>query len=173
MTSKIENIEDAMNAHKPRIAEMYASRMRRDYATLVSIYGSANLSRAGNSFDHAHMWALCRPALDSISENYRHIGWSLNSGRVDELADEYAQESIDAWISKMQDKLNGAINATCTNFKGASITITATVNNLAVRVEQQCILNFSSKGKVFNQFPALIYVNGKKVSEASYKKMAA
>lgn len=41
---------------------------------------------------------------------------------------------------------------------------------MPVRIEQSVILNVSSKGKVSNQFPARIYVAGKFVSEAKFKK---
>ena len=40
-------------------------------------------------------------------------------------------------------------------------------------LDQQRVLKFSSKGKMFHQFPARIYVDGKFYPEAVYKEMFA
>lgn len=41
-----------------------------------------------------------------------------------------------------------------------------------VCVDQDRIINVSSKGTLYNQWPARIYLNGKRISEAAYKRLA-
>lgn len=45
-------------------------------------------------------------------------------------------------------------------------------NGDEVCVDQDRIINVSSRGTLYNQWPARIYLNGKRISEAAYKRLA-
>ena len=175
MQTKITNLEAAMLAHKPALQADYARQMRRVYNNLVAAYAgeSKNIRKAANSFDHFHMWAVIREVVSYVEQDFATVAIVLNDARVEAVAEALAVEAVEEWRGKLEAKLEGATDAECTYFAGNYITIHAKFNGKPVKIEQQRILNHSPKGKLFNQFPALIYVDGKKVSEAAYKKMTA
>lgn len=83
-----------------------------------------------------------------------------------------AMESMSDVAAKVAAKIGDMVDARVVEAHGAFITITGRHPRLgAIQLEQNQILNVSSKGKLFNQWPARIYVNGKFTSEAEYKRL--
>jgi hypothetical protein len=73
------------------------------------------------------------------------------------LADQWATEvlgKVDAKVGELTDP--NVVYAGSANF-----VITGTKNGRGVRIDQQQIINCSSKGTLFNQYPSRIYVDGK------------
>jgi hypothetical protein len=73
------------------------------------------------------------------------------------LADQWATEVL----NKVDAKVGELADANVLYAGSANFVITGTKNGRGVRIDQQQIINCSSKGTLFNQYPSRIYVDGK------------
>lgn len=98
----------------------------------------------------------------------------IDDAKLASYLDEWATSELESAILKLESKLQTLQEVVVTGFATGNSCFTVRGKNASgafVRVEQDQIINVSSKGKLFNQWPARIYVNGKAVSEAAFKKM--
>lgn len=103
----------------------------------------------------------------------------LRNTRKCELSEEKLVIFADTVAENMADEVRYKVNTKCgelvdgkiVHIGGASFRITGTKNGKEVLIEQHQIINVSCKGKLFNQYPARIYVNGSFVSAASFRKI--
>ncbi len=95
----------------------------------------------------------------------------LNTARLNQEAKKYGAAVALEWYHKMQRKLGALTDVKVDLRGGGDVTIIGTHKGDKVRIEQQRIMNVSPLGTPFHQFPSRIYVNGKFVSEAQYKKL--
>jgi len=97
--------------------------------------------------------------------------YTLSKEKLKVVADKYATLTVLAWQQKIVSKIGNITDIQCHSLNSTGFYITGKLGTLNVRVEQNIIVNVSSKGKLFNQFPARIYVDGKAISEAKFKKL--
>jgi hypothetical protein len=98
-------------------------------------------------------------------------GYTINADTVAKFADKQVTEMLASWEAKLVAKLAELDNAEAVRqHSGVAFIITGTKAGQPVSIEQSMIVNVSSKGLLFNQFPARIYVAGKFTSEAAYKR---
>jgi hypothetical protein len=74
-------------------------------------------------------------------------------------------------IAKVNVKAGELTDSKVLRVSGANFRITGMKGDKKVMIEQNQIINVSVKGKLFNQFPARIYVDGKFYSAAAFKKI--
>ncbi len=98
------------------------------------------------------------------------IPFVIDSTKLKKNGKKYGEATALAWYHKMLMKA-GFLTGVKVVMKGGDLTVTGTHQGDKIRIEQQTIINFSSLGTPFHQFPARIYMNGKFVSEAAYKKL--
>jgi hypothetical protein len=155
------DLADALAAHKPALAQYYAARVERRFANLVQRFGSG--LRGVYSSDAATLW-------QSIAGLARRVNGVvvLDAERVAAAAAEFADATVAAWEGKIQSKLGELEEASVSHLDGYRFLICGLKAGRKVRIEQDMILNFSSKGTPFNQFPARIYVDGKFTPAAKY-----
>jgi len=99
------------------------------------------------------------------------LGYRIDAIKLDRNSKKYAEEVVTAFASKLTAKLECVTNVTVHHLDGADMRITAERDGKKIHIEQRCVLKVSPKGKLFNQFPALIYVDNKFYAEAAYKKL--
>lgn len=87
-----------------------------------------------------------------------------------EITHAQAQATMDALFAKLVHKV-GALDDLETEGHVSHFNLMGTRAGHRIRIEQNIIVNVSSKGTVFNQFPSRIYVDGQFKSEADYKRM--
>jgi len=171
----IRGIATAMNALKPEMKKAYKKRVTSLFDQMVNDLGK-NLRGVYNSYRWARTFTgTVRPSVRSYNptmmlndpDAYHYIDKALLSKN----ADRYASSVVDGWKAKVESKLVELDKAEVKYFKGGTFLITGTRKGDRISIEQQIITNVSSKGTLFNQFPARIYVNGKFVSEKKYKEI--
>lgn len=170
------NIKEALQAKKPEIAAMAARIVESQFNRLVEQFG-VTMKGVANS-DSYRLWsetirALCTSTKVETDHSGRSNPYALNPAAVAAYAEQYAVEVVESWETKIAEKMGELEGATVFNVSACNFHICGLRFGKAVRIEQDMIVNVSSKGKLFNQFPARIYVEGKFTSAAKYKKLAA
>lgn len=98
----------------------------------------------------------------------------LDAERVEKAAKSYADDQVAKFTMKLVRKLGDLTNVEIKDIDVGSFQflIKGQLGERRVSVEQNRIINCSVNGNLFHQWPAHIYVDGKKVSEAQFKKLA-
>ena len=148
---------------KAELIEVFAKQIttsvRFHFANITKIFG-ADAKGVANS-RHYRMWSeTVRPCCDR-SNNRMDGTYSLNEQRLDKFAADLASDMADEVLGKVDAKVGELTNPNVIRVSGANFVIIGTKNDRAVRIEQNQIINVSSKGKLFNQYPSRIYVDGK------------
>lgn len=157
---------------RPALADRYAAQVRRVFAAMVEAHGPA-LHGVSNSWDFARSYSaliarVIRRAGDRINGEV-----SIDEDRLAKAAADYAEAAVAEWQDKIQGKLGDLTDATVARFGGCAYAISGTRAGKRVRIEQDVVVKQSTKGLLFNQFPARIYVDGKFTPEAAYKRAFA
>jgi hypothetical protein len=155
--------------YRGALMEQFSRRIRSTFAKVVERYGPTARG-VYNDWDYAKVWT--ETVAPVIVYTGRDV--SIDEGKLTKFASEWADSEIEDAALKLAGKVANLTDVQLARAMDAAawFTVTGThPNGSAVRVEQNQILNVSSQGKVFNQWPALIYVNGKKTSEAAYKRL--
>lgn len=92
----------------------------------------------------------------------------LDADKVATWAAQWAAAQIADVAAKLEAKVPGLEDVHVVSAHDGWITLTGTRNGCRVRVEQGRITNVSSKGNLYNQWPAHVYVDGKKVAAADF-----
>jgi hypothetical protein len=95
----------------------------------------------------------------------------LCEDRMNAYTQEQAELFANELIAKVNAKAGELTDSTVLRVSGANFRITGMNGDKKVMIEQNQIINVSVKGKLFNQFPARIYVDGKFYSAAAYKRI--
>ena len=172
----ITKIRDAFNQLVPGIAEMHENYYRRTLAGLRERHGPTY--GLGCRLDsYSRDYALVRTVATFLRfEHGRGSGKIADPRAVDEqhliaTCQQDAQAQVDMFVVKLERKLADLADVAMVEVKGMRFTIIGRLGERQVRVEQTITVSVSPKGKVFNQFPARIYVDGKFMSEAKYKQL--
>lgn len=157
------------------VAARYTATTTATYTDLTARYGTGNdLTGLGSK------WGYDGDLYRSISNHLTNTGthpvrnYVIDTPRLARAADAYATATIDALIAKLAAKLEGVtVTAMAADPAAFTATVEGTVNGHAVRLVQKLVVNCSSRGKFFAQFPAVISIDGKKSSAAALTRLAA
>jgi len=151
-------------------SKQVTSSINWQFDALLKQFGPS-FKGAANSRSY-HVWReTVRPCCDA-SSNRMDAVYTLSADRVARKAAELAEQFADEVIAKLNIKLGELTNGSVAYVSGANFLIHGTKNGQSVAIEQNQIINVSVKGKLFNQFPARIYVDKKFTSAAKFKKMS-
>lgn len=174
----IQNISNEFDAMVPAIAADYVAWVTKQCERLVAM-DAKKLAQLPHSFGYeGGLFRQLRHFLVTIDENgndtnrFRYT-FRVNHDRIAAKAVEYAQAQVDSFKAKLEAKLVDLTNVRDLNIRGLEFTFNANLGDRKVRVEQTTVLKCSNKGTVFNQWPCRIYLDGKFISEAAFKKLAA
>ncbi|CAB4130718.1 hypothetical protein UFOVP122_22 [uncultured Caudovirales phage] len=161
----------ALEAIRPELADRYARQVRAAFTGMVAAHGPA-LTGIYNSWTFVRTFrSLVAPVLAArhrVGDDY-----AIDEAKLAKAAADYAEAAVAQWKDKIEGKLGDLTEATVISMAGARFGIKGTRAGHDVWIEQDMIVKSSTKGLLFNQFPARIYLDGKFTSEAKYKKLFA
>ncbi len=164
-TPEARAIRELIEAKRAELSGYYEAWARRLWALALEKFGP---TLHGYRRDTAYE-ALTH-VVDS-GDTYRGTLPSLNEKRLAKTLREWTAEALQDLFEKLLAKVGYLDTPAAEGLDGFAFRLTGTRRGHKVRIEQRMIVNVSSKGRPFNQFPALIYVDGKKTGEAAYKRM--
>lgn len=161
-------------ALKTELVEVFETQIkysvRHTFKTLLKAHGSG--MKGVYSSRLARVWAeTILPCCESTSNIPSQNEYLLSETRLDRFANVRAQEMADEVLGKVDAKVGELTDAIVHRVGGANFQIAGVKGDRKVWIEQTQIINFSSKGKLFNQFPSRIYVDGKFTSAANFAKI--
>ena len=170
------NLTAALEAYKPNLIEGFSKMVRNVFGRMVEDHGPA-LKGIYNSERHARMWSVtvsrCAKRVGGDAVARLDTPYEISEEKLLVVAHAYAEAVVESWKNKIEGKMGELEAASVESLTGGTFLIFGNKGGKEVRIEQTTILKASTKGLLFNQFPARIYVNGKFTSEAAYKKMFA
>lgn len=177
--TKSDPLKAAMLQYAPALSADYEAFLRRLFAqmqadlgpALVGVYRSHRWARTFGSSGLRSAVDHKRPAGSLSFRDLDTVPYTINEERLESLSKHYGEDTALMWYNKMHSKL-GALDGVSVSSPGVDgmITISGHHGDNKVVVLQQRIINQSSTGTLFHQFPARIYVNDKFQSEAAYQK---
>ena len=171
------SLKAAMLSYAPALAAEFDAGWRHEIAK--------RLHRGDNKLEYIGYYGKNKDVSeqDRTHNNERYQFWQnvvnnlrfaddngkLRSAELAAAAKKYGEETATGWYYKMSTKLGKAtdVKAISDPTRG-NLTLSGTVNGFNVVIEQQVVYKVSSKGTPFHQFPALIYVDGKFMTEAEF-----
>ena len=173
------NLHESLQQYQGQIAESYIQNIRSLFQKVVDKHGPT-LKGVYSCWSYAKVFTktlkyLVKSTLIDTAKPYAmdNRTYTLDEDLLKKAAESYAVETVAAWEQKIQSKLVDLQNSEVKYFTGLRFDISGEVRGKKVVIHQDMILNVSKLGTLFNQFPARIYVEGKFMSEAAYKKMLA
>lgn len=160
-----------MNANlKNELIEVFAAQLDRSvrfhFENITKIFGADGKGVANSRY--YRVWAeTVRPCCER-SGNRMDATYSLSEERLASFTAKLAGLMADEVLAKVDVKVGELGNAEAHRVSGADFVITGTKHGHEVRIEQNQIINCSVKGKLFNQYPSRIYVDGKFTSAANF-----
>lgn len=156
------------------ITECCKSTIEHQFAAMLSKFGPT-MGNASNDYEFSQIWReSVRPACDVTRGDRLRPNlntYSLSEVKLDAIAGRHAQAAADEVIAKVTTKVGELENGELDYLGGASFRIKGSKGAHKVLIEQSQIINVSSKGNLFNQWPARIYVDGKLTSAAALSKI--
>jgi hypothetical protein len=163
-----ETLRSSFEAQAPEIAADFEAQFRRTYAYQLEKWeGKIPAYPAAGHPSYMVIRGMLAPVCDVM------VGKSLqlNEAKLKKVANDAADKAAVEWFYKTNEKLGAIDNPTLVRDQGGNVIIEGERAGKKVRMVQQRILKSSPLGRLFNQFPARIYVDGQFVTEAAYKGM--
>ena len=172
--NQVDELDAALDACRPRIARDHVERVTRLHGRMVADLGPG-LPGVTESFAHARAFRnVVSPfivSVDAPGESEEGAHQVLDATKLQAAARQLAQDVIAEWRTRIIGKMGEVEVPTVSQTAETSFGIVGRKNGHEVRIEQGVILNVSSNGRLFRQFPARIYIDGKFRSEAAYRRL--
>lgn len=170
-------IKEAFLSQVPSIEKRFTTNIQVLYGLIIGKFGInvRDLSKACNSNEYARRYMYLKEFLKNVEvvgetgpygQKVYHA--MLNEEYLIKRAHEYAVDTATAWYDKVMAKV-GDLKVEDYRMSGSEFSIRMNRGDDVVTIDQKMIINVSSRGVLFNQFPSIIRVNGKRVSEANFK----
>lgn len=160
----------AFEEHRHELEASGERQLRKIFDRAVAVLGPT-LRGCYNHPDFARIWSETMKYV--VDEAPRHGSATINEARLKDYVQKWAANELESAVQKLVSKVPDLhdVRVASASDAGSWFTVTGTrADGSRVSVDQSRILNVSSRGKLFNQWPARIYVNGKLTSEAAYHK---
>ena len=171
MTNAITTITEAFEPLKPAIAAEFIRYVTKTLGKVEEKY--PGFVRVGYEWgyltDSYRQFSTFLKPVDPKEISY-NLPQMIDNEKIAEKSVQYAEDAVAGCIAKLTKKLGALDTASVKsmNLDLMTFVIEGTANGKKVFVEQQCILKVSSRGKMFNQFPARIYVDGDFTPEKNF-----
>lgn len=94
--------------------------------------------------------------------------------RIERGASAYATSVIDSFVAKIESKLGALESSKVISGRGDfEFYVEGVKDGKNVSIKQTLRQNWSSQGVPFDQFPALCYIDGKRIKASEFKKLFA
>ncbi len=176
ITMNEDVLKKAMLSYAPGLERDYTEFVRRAFKDMVAdlgptLKGVYNSGRWARIFQGSVRSATINVPLPGAPK-YTLGTYALDEAALAKNAKRYGEDVSLQWYRKMKFKLGDLGNVDVSEpGRGGEVIITGNLGSARVRVEQHTIINVSSRGTPFHQFPARIYVDGVFKSEAKYKAL--
>ena len=163
----------------PAIAADYVAYVERLHAAMLAQHGSYSALRSLRSFNlgryEYNRLAMVRRYLNSSALNgYTSPEPGMNREFLAKEAAQYADDQIASFVAKLSKKLGDLTHVEVKRANDSfECVVTGRMGEHAVSVVQNQKGVCNSHGTYFHQWPALIYVDGKRMTEAAFKALAA
>jgi hypothetical protein len=98
----------------------------------------------------------------------------LNVERIERGASSYASNVIESFVAKIDSKLGALESSKVISGRGDfEFFVEGVKDGKNVSIKQTLRQNWSSQGRPFDQFPALCYIDGKRIKASEFKKLFA
>jgi len=87
---------------------------------------------------------------------------------LEKRAKQIGREQAESMSAKLARKLDGVTDLEVKHINGGDLTLAGKRKGASVVIQQSTVTKVSSKGTWYNQWPALIYVDGKRVTEKNF-----
>jgi endo-1,4-beta-mannosidase len=159
---------------KNELIEVFADQIKNmvtwRFSIIIGEFGTS--ARGVYNSKYVSEWReTIRFCVENVSKNPAISEYTLSSERLDAFSAKIAEEMAVEVLQKVSQKVGELDDAEVLHVGSANFTITGKKKGHAVKIEQQQIVNVSSKGKLFNQYPSRIYVDGKFTSAAKFGKI--
>lgn len=168
----VTDLKEQLEAYKASLKARFIQNLEYELERFKQKYGPDMTGKDSNnrgvgSSKYYDRWLK----LKGMSERDGNGEYHINHALADAPAQQYADLTIDAWHDKITHKLSDLQNTRVHRVDGDRFMISGERDGKKILIEQDMIINHSSNGLLFNQFPARIYVDGKFQSEEAYKKL--
>ena len=174
----IQNISNEFDSMIPTIAGDYVAWVTRQCERFAAMEPAA-IRQLPHSWSHdGGLFRQLRHFLTMVDENGNKTNrftnrYVVDHDRIAAKATEYATFQVESFKAKLETKLVDLTNVHGLRIKGLNFAFNGELDGRQVHVEQSTVLKCSNKGTLFNQWPCRIYLDGKFISEAAFKKLAA
>lgn len=168
----------ALNAYKPQIAERSKQMIRSMFERMTQQFGT-NMANVANSRSYSTWNETVRPATRLVTVTPQRgptpavYYYEINEEALERIGQRYAEATVASWHAKISEKVGELEQADVRHLDGYRFGIGGMRAGHKVWIEQDMIVNVSPKGKLFNQYPARLYLDGKFISAAAYKRTFA
>lgn len=178
MTKVSQVVGDAVRAQKPDIIDDFMVYVKNRYKNFADRYGDGkiipynDLSKALRNEKmpvRNAVYGFLRLCTTDVRDKAGDYSYKYDKSKALTSADRYADDTINQVIGKIMDKAGDLQKPVVKDLSGARFIVSGEVDGKQVQLEQSIKLVQNQYGTVFNQFPCLIYVDGKFMSEAKYK----
>lgn len=174
----IANVTAEFDKMVPAIAEDYTGWVTRQLTRLIALEPKALRQLASSWGYDGGLWRQLRRYCTMVDQDGQPTNrftdrYVINHDYLAAQATKYAQYQVDSFKAKLEAKLVGMTDIEDLEIRGLEFAFHGKVGSNKVMVEQTTILKCSNRGKLFNQWPCRIYVNGKMMPEAKFKKLIA
>lgn len=175
--SEINNIAAEFDVLKPSITQDYIDQVRNGFTKTVETYENdwAKINRISVYSPDYRRWSFVRRHLRSVDGHCagRNSEMEINEEYLTKCAKNYADDQVAAFVAKLSLKLVDLENVELRNVSPHSFefNLVGRLNNKTVNVVQSIKYGVSKLGTPYVQWPALIYVEGQRVSEKEFQQM--
>jgi hypothetical protein len=117
--------------------------------------------------------SLFRNTLKPCSTKNAQGHYEIDEAKLHTFASMEAKQQSQALIAKINAKVNELESPSIHHVSGFNFSISGYRSGHRVTIKQSMIVNVSLRGKLFNQFPAWIYLDGKRLTASSYANFFA
>ena len=173
----IEQISAEFDTMVPSIASNFEVWVTKNLERIIAKYKKEEIRNLGNSFsDDGGIWRQLRTFTYMVDNEGNKTNrftsmYKVDYDRIKKESVRYAQAQVDSFKHKLQQKLADLTDISNLHISGLEFTFLAKLNEHQIRIDQTTVLKCSKNGKLFNQWPCRIYVDGKMMPESKFKKL--
>lgn len=169
----MNNLINALEQFKPSIEASCKRAVVNMYNYYVKAFGT-DFKGVYNSCCYSGFKDVVRPLLSNNPDSRgRQDNQVIVTEKLDAYASAYATYTVSQVQEKILEKLGDIESIKIDYVRTDDFQISGTRNGHKVFIQQQVILKSSTRGLLFNQFPARIYLDGKFISAKKYKEFFA
>jgi hypothetical protein len=176
LNATLDLFRAAFAPYRASLEAQGVAHLRGIFASAVEALGPS-LRGVYNNPRFARVWSETMKYVTGRTGDRADSVAVLDEARLAKFVSDWAAAELEGAAEKLTAKVANLSDVEVLRASGSGaewfVVYGKRPDGTVVKVEQNQIVNVSSKGKLFNQWPARIYVAGKFISEAAYKRLDA